>query len=156
MSCNHASFKSRRSELVRPWQLQYLFPGQSGLVSKNETGAFLISFCGGVSARQPSHFCSGKSSQNHGGRGVALRVPCVVCRLRRRANSLRLYGLFLSFLRSSEGSGVEGHRCASASYWTDGLRLLPSTSSTSMKNLAAGLLTADLNTSLRWRGPPHW
>ena len=54
------------------------------------------------------------------------------------------------------GVGVEGHRFASASFWTDGLRLLPSTPSTSMKNLAAGLLTADLTTSLRWCGPPHW
>jgi len=42
-----------------------------------------------VSARQPSHFCFGKSSQNHVGRGMALRVPCAVHRLRRRANSLR-------------------------------------------------------------------
>jgi len=42
-----------------------------------------------VSARQPSYFCFGKSSQNHVGRDVALQVPCAVRRLRRRANSLR-------------------------------------------------------------------
>ncbi len=88
--------------------------------------------------------------------GVVGWMPFDARRIQRQPNSLRLYGLFLSFLRSSEGSGVEGHRFASASYWTDGLRLLPSTSSTSMKNLAAGLLTADLNASLRWCGPPHW
>jgi hypothetical protein len=44
---------------------------------------------GEVSARQPSHFCFGKSSQKHVGRGMALRVPCAVHRHRRRANSLR-------------------------------------------------------------------
>ena len=41
------------------------------------------------SARQPRSFCFGKRTQNHVGRGVALRVPCAVRRLRRRANSLR-------------------------------------------------------------------
>ena len=48
----------------------------------------LIDACRG-SSRQPSPFCFGKRGQNHVGRGVALRVPCAVRPLRRRANSLR-------------------------------------------------------------------
>ena len=81
----------------------------------------------GVSARQPRSFCFGKRTQSHVGRGVVLRMPYAVRRPRRCANSLRLYGLFLSFLGSSGRPGVERHRFASASCWTDGLRLLPST-----------------------------
>jgi hypothetical protein len=42
---------------------------------------------GFVPAAEP--FCFGKSSQNQVGHTVALRVPCAVRRLRRRANSLR-------------------------------------------------------------------
>ncbi len=41
------------------------------------------------SARRPSHFCFGKSGQNHLDRGMALRVPSAVHRPRQRANSLR-------------------------------------------------------------------
>ena len=64
--------------------------------------------------------------------GAQTRCACMI-----------LNGLFSLFLRSSEGSGVEGHRSASFSFWTDRLRLLPRTPSTSMKNLAACLMTAD-------------
>ena len=41
------------------------------------------------SSRQPKSFCCGKRTQNHVGRGGALRVPCAVRRHRRRTNSLR-------------------------------------------------------------------
>ncbi|MGB5053198.1 MAG: hypothetical protein WBO24_02265, partial [Nitrospirales bacterium] len=44
---------------------------------------------------------------------------------------------------------MEGHRETSAARRTDFLRTLPPTPSTSMKNLAAGMLTADLSASLR-------
>ena len=50
---------------------------------------------------------------------------------------------------------MEGHRLASAAQRTDFLRTLPPTPQTSMKNLAAGTLTADLPASSRRCVPPQ-
>jgi hypothetical protein len=49
-------------------------------VSQNPTG---------FRPRTTSSFCFGKRTQNHVGRGMALRVPCAVHQHRRCANSLR-------------------------------------------------------------------
>jgi hypothetical protein len=54
-----------------------------------------------------------------------------------------LYGVYTSFFEKLKGTGVEGHRLASAARRTDSLRTLPPTPPTSMRNLAAGTLTAD-------------
>jgi hypothetical protein len=64
------------------------FWGRMTGIQKRNRRLVDILLCRG-SSRQPRSFSFGKRTQNHGGRGVALRVPCVVCRLRRRTNSLR-------------------------------------------------------------------
>ena len=69
--------------------------------------------------------------------------------------SAGLYGVLQHILEKLEGSGVEGHRQASAAQRTDLLRTLPPTPPTSMRNLAAGLLTADLPASSRRCVPPQ-
>jgi hypothetical protein len=49
-----------------------------------------VMFCvAGFRPGRPRPFCFGKRTQNHVGRGVALRVPCAVRQPRQRANSLR-------------------------------------------------------------------
>ena len=69
--------------------------------------------------------------------------------------SAGLYGVLLLILEKLRGAGVEGHRLASAAQRTDFLRTLPPTPQTSMKNLAAGILTADLTASSRRCVPPQ-
>jgi hypothetical protein len=87
---NHPSFKSRPSELVPQGRLLSLvLRGMMTYIQKRNRRLLDNFSCRG-SSRQPRSFCFGKRTQNHGGRGVALRVPCVVCRLRRRANSRSL------------------------------------------------------------------
>ncbi len=66
-----------------------------------------------------------------------------------------LYGVYSSLFEKLRKTGVEGHRETSAAQRTDFLRTLPPTPQTSMKNLAAGLLTADLPASSRWCVPPQ-
>ena len=69
--------------------------------------------------------------------------------------SAGLYGVLLLILEKLRGAGVEGHRQASAALRTDFLRTLPPTPQTSMRNLAAGTLTADLPASSRRCVPPQ-
>ena len=68
---------------------------------------------------------------------------------------LCLYGVLQHILEKLQGSGVEGHRLASAARRTDLLRTLPPTPQTSMRNLAAETLTADLPASSRRCVPPQ-
>ncbi len=69
--------------------IQEYLPRGQGLHSIPRTEGCYRSFRCRVSARQPRSFCFGKRTQNHVGRGMALRVPSAVHRHRQRANSLR-------------------------------------------------------------------
>ena len=70
-------------------------------------------FLAGFRPRASSHFCSGKSDQNHFRPGVALRVPCDARGFRRLWNSLRGVDNHLSaqtvLAESPESAPLLGH-----------------------------------------------